>query len=122
MGDLVEGVGHIILPVKDMDASIGFYRDFLGFGVKGGVNPIWTELDAGGFPLTLYRDEESPPVALGPRGDGTPIVFHVASYAVAEAELRRVGVRFEREGEYQGVIWDPSGNVLRLHDHLTRSP
>ena len=122
MGGLVEGVGHIILPVRDMDASLRFYRDILGFTANGVVDPVWTELDAGGFPLTLYRDEESPVIALGPKGADTPLVFHVADYARAEAELRQAGVRVVREGDHQGVIWDPAGNVLRLHDHRTRSP
>ncbi len=121
MGGLIEGMGHLILPVSDMAVSLAFYRDILGFEVQGDINPVWTVLDAGGFPLTLYRDEESPVVALGPRGTGTPIVFHVADYAAAESELRRRGVRTEREGDHQGVIWDPSGNVLRLHDHLRGS-
>lgn len=121
MQRLVEGVGHIILPVRDMDASVSFYRDILGFSIKGEVSPVWTELDAGGFPLTLYRDEEASVVALGPKGADTPIVFHVADYAAAESELGRAGIRFQREGDHQGVIWDPAGNVLRLHDHLTRS-
>lgn len=118
MGGLVQGVGHLILPVSDMEASITFYRDLLGFPVRGAINPVWTELEAGGFPLTLYRDEESPRVALGPSGRDTPFVFHVADYQAVEAQLRQRGIRCLREGDHQGVIWDPSGNVLRLHDHL----
>ena len=121
MVGIVEGVGHLILPVVDMDASVTFYRDLLGFPVKGAVDPVWTELEAGGFPLTLYRDEESPRVALGPKGADTPLVFHVANYSAAETILLRSGVRCEREGDHQGVIWDPAGNVLRLHDHLESS-
>jgi catechol 2,3-dioxygenase-like lactoylglutathione lyase family enzyme len=114
---LVEGVGHIIIPVDDMDVSLQFYRDLLGFPVRGKISPVWTELDAGGFPLTLYRDPDSARIALGPEGNDTPLVFHVADYPAAEATLREKGIRFHREGDQQGIVWDPSGNVLRLHDH-----
>ena len=122
VGGLVEGVGHLILPVEDMESSLRFYRDLLGLPVKGKINAVWTELDAGGFPLTLYKDPDSPVVALGPKGADTPIVFHVADYPSAEAALLSAGVRCQREGEHQGVVWDPSGNVLRLHDHRKQSP
>jgi catechol 2,3-dioxygenase-like lactoylglutathione lyase family enzyme len=118
---LVEGIGHIILPVDDMTTSLAFYRDLLGFAVRGSVDPVWTELEAGGFPLTLYRDAESPRVAMGPDGHGTPLVFHVANFAEAEAQLKEHGARVVREGDHQGLVWDPSGNVLRLHDHLEKT-
>ncbi|MCI4334482.1 MAG: VOC family protein [Thermoplasmata archaeon] len=121
MGGVVEGVGHIILPVKDMESSLAFYQGLLGFAVRGKVNPVWTELEAGGFPLTLYLDEDSPVIALGPEGAGTPLVFHVSDYPVAEAALTRAGVKCLRESGHQGVIWDPAGNALRLHDHRARS-
>jgi catechol 2,3-dioxygenase-like lactoylglutathione lyase family enzyme len=117
MTGLVEGVGHIIIPVEDMDLALRFYRDLLGFLIKGEVDPVWTELDAGGFPLTLFRSGESSRVATGPDANDTPLVFHVSNYDVAEQTLTESGVRFRREGRHQGVVWDPFGNVLRLHDH-----
>jgi len=117
MPGLVQGVGHIILPVDDMTASLTFYVDLLGFSVRGKVNPVWTELDAGGFPLTLYREPDAAKIALGPNGEDTPLVFHVADYPAAEAILKAKGIRHRREGDQQGIVWDPSGNVLRLHDH-----
>jgi hypothetical protein len=120
MAGIVEGVGHIIIPVEEMGTALGFYRNLLGFQVRGKVNPVWTELDAGGFPLTLYRSGESSRIAIGPTLQDTPLVFHVANYPEAEAALGRAKVRFQREGEHQGVIWDPFGNVLRLHDHRER--
>jgi catechol 2,3-dioxygenase-like lactoylglutathione lyase family enzyme len=102
VGGLVQVVGHIILPVRDMDASVSFYRDLLGFAAKGKVNPVWTELDAQGFRRTLYRNEEASLVALGPKGADTPFVFHVADYSAAGSELRKAGTGFEWEGDHQG--------------------
>jgi hypothetical protein len=71
--------------------------------------------------MPLYRGKKSSLVALGPKGADTPIVFHVADYGAEESEFRSAGFGFEREGAPQGVIWDPAGNVLRLHDRLRRS-
>ena len=50
--------GYVIVFVSDMDKSIAFYRDVLGFPVKEQSHK-WTELDTGQTTLALHLAEAS---------------------------------------------------------------
>ena len=113
----VRDIGHILIGVGDMEVALGFYRDLLGFQVVGEVTPAWTEVRTAGGTLTLYGEEPLPPIALGPEGDQTPYVFHVEDFESAADFLEAQGVRVKRDGPQDGVVWDPFGNVIGLHDH-----
>ncbi len=102
-----------------MAAALRFYRDLLGFPVVGRDHPDWTVVDARGAHLTLYRSPESPRLALGPERDATPFTFHVASFPEAADKLEGEGFQVRRVDKRQGVVWDPFGNALGLHDHRT---
>lgn len=115
---LVLNIGHITIPVQDMKQTLAFYRDLLGFTVEGKEDPVWTIVQMEGVRLTLYRQKEFLPIAIGPKGDGTPFLLHVSDFGRAAEILESKGVRVKREGKHSGVIWDPSGNALGLHDHL----
>lgn len=117
-GSLVSDIGHIAISVRDMKKALSFYRDLLGFTVDGKEDPVWTVIATKGANLTLYRQKDFPPIALGPSGDGTPFLFHVGDFQKAAEILESKGVRVKRESEHSGIVWDPSGNVLGLHDHL----
>jgi catechol 2,3-dioxygenase-like lactoylglutathione lyase family enzyme len=114
---IVTDIGHIILPVDDMKTGLAFYRDLLGFRVVGKEDAVWTAIETAGGQLTLWRTTEIPKVALGAKGDGTPFEFHVANFEAAATTLESKAVRVRRDGPHAGTIWDPFGNVLRLHDH-----
>ena len=49
-------LGYVIVFVSDMDKSITFYRDVLGFPVTHNSHK-WTELDTGGTTLALHLAE-----------------------------------------------------------------
>ena len=115
---IVKDIGHFLLPVDDMDEALAFYRDLLGFQVVGKGSPVWTVIEAKGGQLTLWRTSEIPKVALGPKGDSSPFEVHVESFEGAASQLEAKGIRVQRNGAHGGTIWDPFGNVLRLHDHL----
>lgn len=114
---IVQDIGHILLPVDDMEQALSFYRDILGFRVVGQSNPVWTVIEAPGGQLTLWRTSEIPKIALGPRGEETPFSLHLENFEAGAALLESKGVRVHRGGAHGGSIWDPFGNVLRLHDH-----
>jgi len=116
---LVTDIGHIVIAVKDMEASLSFYRDLLGFSVVGEVTPVWTVIETPGGRLTLYREEHSPPLALGVNGEATILNFHVANFEEVADFLVSKGVKVKRDGVSGGVAWDPYGNVIGLHDHRT---
>lgn len=112
---LVRDIGHVILEVGDMDQAVRFYRDALGFAVRGDVDAVWTVLTTEGGSLTLYRKKSPVPCT---RADGTsPFNLHVANFEQASAALERSGHSVRREDAHAGSVQDPWGNVLGLHDH-----
>ncbi|HWM51609.1 MAG TPA: VOC family protein [Thermoplasmata archaeon] len=115
---IVQDIGHILLPVDDMEKALAFYRDLLGFRVVGKGSPVWTVIETKGGQLTLWRTSEIPKVALGPKGDSSPFEFHVENFEAAASTLESKGIRVRRSGAHAGTIWDPFGNVLRVHDHV----
>ena len=114
---VVKDIGHVVIPVDDMEKALAFYRDVLGFRAVGKVNPIWTVVEVSGGQLTLWRNSKLPKIAGGPEGESTPFEFHVDDFEKAASFLQSRGVRMKRDGASAGTIWDPFGNVLRLHDH-----
>ncbi|MGP8077330.1 MAG: VOC family protein [Thermoplasmata archaeon] len=121
MEPLVAGIGHVVIPVHDMKLGLRFYRDTLGFPVVGEENPVWTVLNARGMELTLFLQANSPRIALGADGEDSPFYFHVTDLPTAAGRLEKEGYCVKRLDEHQGIVWDPSGNVLGLHDHRQRS-
>jgi catechol 2,3-dioxygenase-like lactoylglutathione lyase family enzyme len=117
MPAILSGIGHIVIPVHDMNLALAFYRDTLGFPIVGKESPVWTVVDAKGVELTLYLQPDAARIALGPDGEDSPFFFHVASFPRAAVALEKRGFRLKRLDEHQGLVWDPSGNVLGLHDH-----
>lgn len=115
---LVSDIGHITIPVRDMTKALEFYRDLLGFSVEGKVDSIWTVIATSGGRLTLFRQKEFHPIAVGPDGDETPFIFHVRDFGKAAFVLESKGMRVKRETDHSGVVWDPFGNAIGLHDHL----
>jgi len=114
---VVTDMGHIVLSAKDMEASLRFYRDLLGFSVVGEINPVWTVIEVPGGRLTLYSKKGVPALALGAGGDQTILDLHVANFEQVADLLESHGVRMRRGGVSGGVAWDPDGNVIGLHDH-----
>ena len=100
-----------------MEKALAFYRGLLGFRVVGKDSPVWTVVETTGGQLTLWRTSEIPKVALGPKGDSSPFEFHVENFEDAASKLESKGVRVRRSGRHAGTVWDPFGNVLRIHDH-----
>ena len=42
------GIGHVVLKVRDLDRSLAFYRDFLGFTVSSEMSNVMIFLTATG--------------------------------------------------------------------------
>jgi catechol 2,3-dioxygenase-like lactoylglutathione lyase family enzyme len=122
MEPLVSGIGHVVIPVHDMPLAVRFYRDVLGFPLVGAEDPVWTVVSAKGVELTLFLQPEAPRIAMGADGEESPFYFHVPDFRSAAASLEKQGYRVKRLDERQGLVWDPSGNVLGLHDHRAEHP
>ena len=57
-------IGHVVLKVRDLDRSLAFYRDLLGFRVAGEMGNVMVFLTANGE----YHDD----LALLRMGDQAP--------------------------------------------------
>ena len=118
-------VGHVHLKVSDLERSITFYRDVLGFDVMQRWGPQAAFLSAGGYHHHVGLNTWE---SLGgrPPAPGTTGLYHVAFLypsraALAEAYRRLIehGVPLDGAADH-GVsealyLRDPDGNGIELY-------
>ncbi len=118
-------IGHVHLTVADLDRSLRFYRDVLGFEVTTRYGEDAVFLSAGGYHhhigLNVWAGRGAPPPAAGTTGLYHFAILYPDRAALAGA-LRRVlaaGVRLEGAADH-GVseavyLRDPDGNGVELY-------
>ncbi len=112
-------MGHVHFKVADVAATVGFYRDTLGFGLMAQLGAQAAFLSAGGYHHHIGANTwESAGGAPAPPGSAA---LRYATVVLPDtAELDRVTERLEAHGtrvdESSGdrLVRDPSGNVLLL--------
>jgi catechol 2,3-dioxygenase-like lactoylglutathione lyase family enzyme len=110
-------IGLVMLGVKDLTRSVGFYRDKLGLAVAQEIPNEFAFLNGGGVTLAL-----SVPLAQHTgQGPGcTEIVFSVEDVTAAHEALKGRGVQFTHEPRnVTGAMWaanfnDPDGHRLSI--------
>lgn len=101
-------VGHVHLCVRDIDDTVGFYRDKLGMGVTAQAGSQAAFLSAGGYHHHVGSNTwETLGAAAAPEGTARLLRFTVV--LPDEAEVDRVA---EQVGGTE--VRDPSGNTLVL--------
>ncbi len=118
-----QGIGHVVLKVRDLDRALAFYRDLLGFGVSSQMSNVMIFLTATGenhHDLALLRVGDSAPGA-APNAVG---LYHVAIRLADDAELRRAHDLLRERGMLRGAVdhgvthsvytADPDGNEIEL--------
>jgi catechol 2,3-dioxygenase len=122
-------IGRARLRVADIERSLEFYRDTLGFEVAGrahGLTALKVPDADGGSGKELIVLEERPGLHARPRRPVTTGLYHVAILFPARGELGRVLRRLdEREYPIRGAsdhavsesvyLDDPDGNGLELY-------
>ena len=118
-------VGHIHLKVSDLDRSIAFYRDVLGFTVTQRYGDQAAFMAAGPYHhhigLNTWRSKGAPTVPK--RGAG---MFHVAfvypdraALGRAVAQVIAAGIRLDGAADHgvsEAVYFDdPDGNGIELY-------
>lgn len=126
---MVTGLAHLCFTVKDLDASIAFYRDALGlvpafdFRDEGGRRfGAYLHLGGRAF-LELFRADAVRPA------DGQAYqhcCLEVDDFRAAVADLRRRGIEVTdvvlgSDQTWQAWLSDPDGNRIELHQYTPES-
>lgn len=117
-------IGHVVLKVRDLDRSLAFYRDLLGFRVAGEMSNVMIFLTATGenhHDLGLLRVGDQAPSPV-PTGVG---LYHVAIQLADLDALRIAHELLAERGLLKGAAdhgvsrslytADPDGNEIELY-------
>lgn len=118
-------IGHVHLTVSDLEKSVAFYRDVLGFEVTQKLGEQAVFLSSGGYHHVIGLNTWSQPGAQKPK-EGQIGLYHVAVLYPNRKELARVLKRLQKEnwpidgvadhGVSESVyLKDPDGNGLELY-------
>lgn len=110
---MITGINHITFSVRDLNASIEFYRDLLGMT----LHVYWDTgayLTAGDTWVCLSAGEPRP------ASDYTHIAFSVGEEALADlrSRLKQAGAEEWQQNTSEGdsvYVLDPNGHRLELH-------
>jgi catechol-2,3-dioxygenase len=117
-------IGHVVLKVRDLDRSLAFYRDLLGFRVASEMSNVMIFLTATGenhHDLALLRVGDSAPSPV-PNAVG---LYHVAIQLPDIAAVRDAHRVLSERGMLKGTAdhgvsrslytVDPDGNEIELY-------
>jgi glyoxylase I family protein len=123
---LVVGLWGVRYQVKDVERSIGFYTQTLGFHLDRRNAPAFGQVSVGDLKLILSGPgaSGSRPMPDGRRqepGGWNRVVLQVVDLPARIDELEKRGVRFRNEmevgpGGKQVQIEDPDGNPIELFE------
>lgn len=124
-------VGHIHLTVANLERSIGFYRDLLGFEISATYGSSAVFLSAGGYHhhigLNVWNGKDATPAPAGYTG-----MYHVAFLypdrkSLANVAKRLMAADYPLDGSADhGVseaiyLRDPDGNGVEIYVDRPRS-
>lgn len=109
-------VSHVMVGVSDLERSLAFYRDKLGFTVQQQL-PGFAFLDGGAVTLALSKDIWN---YAGKAAGATQVVLAAESVKASYAALKAKHVEFINEPrDVNGRDWaanfrDPDGHLLSI--------
>jgi catechol 2,3-dioxygenase len=118
-------IGHVHLKVADLERSLRFYRDVLGFEVTQGYGEDAAFISAGGYHhhigLNTWESKGGPPPAPGTTGLFHLAILYPTRAALADALRRLINAHIRLTGASDhGVsealyLNDPDGNGVELY-------
>jgi len=119
------GIGHVHLKVADLERSLAFYRDVLGFEVTQGYGRDAVFISAGGYHhhigLNTWESKGGPPPPPGTTGLYHLAILYPTRAALADAlrRLAKAGIPLTGAADH-GVsealyLNDPDGNGVELY-------
>src|SRR5450432_2503881 len=119
------GIGHVHLKVADLESSLRFYRDVLGFEVTQGYGQDAVFVSAGGYHhhigLNTWESKGGSPPPPGATGLYHVAILYPTRAALADALQRLVKAKIPLTGAADhGVsealyLNDPDGNGVELY-------
>ncbi|MGH2739475.1 MAG: VOC family protein [Actinomycetota bacterium] len=121
-------IGYVIRYVRDLEASIRFYRDVIGLGFKFSEHG-YAEFDAGGIKFGLYERGRLPELIGEEPEPGTEgeILVPVEDVDAEANRLRSAGVEAPTDpvdrpwGHRTLHVRDPDGYVIELAQEIERT-
>ena len=123
-------IGHVVLKVRDLDRSLAFYRDLLGFRVSSEMTNVMIFLTATGenhHDLALLRVGDSAPSPM-PNSVG---LYHLAIQLADWDAVKGAHALLEEHGLLKGTAdhgvtrslytADPDGNEIELYCDAPRA-
>ena len=112
---MITGLNHITLAVAELDRSLAFYRDLLGFSLRmRGASSAY--LEAGTLWLALVEDAT---VRRAPLPEYTHLALSLdeLEFSPATERLKRAGVTCWQTSDRANSFYflDPDGHKLELH-------
>jgi predicted enzyme related to lactoylglutathione lyase len=110
------------LSVKDLERSLAWYREVLGFELLFKLDHVgWAEVKTAVPGVTIGMSEVE---TMQPGGGGATLTFGVVDIAAARSAVEAHGVRFDGptreipEMVKLATFYDPDGNTLMFYQDL----
>lgn len=114
----INHVAFVMYPVTDMPRALAFYRDGLGFTPGDLQSDFWNEFEIGGTTFGIGSFEQ-----VGKAGTAQSLAIEVDDIVAFRAELGTRGIvageAHELDNCFIGVVDDPDGNKIWLHQRKT---
>jgi len=123
-------IGHVVLKVRDLDRSLAFYRDLLGFRVSSEMSNVMIFLTATGenhHDLALLRVGDSAPSPLATAVGLYHVAIQLADWDAVKAAHAVLAERGLLKGTADHGVTkslytaDPDGNEIELFCDAPRS-